>query len=105
MSQTVSQELKILGSEIVQAAKKNSLPKRDTGRLYKSINHKTAYISDDKFIIEISMVDYGDYVNKGTRKVRGTHFLDKAIDDNLKPENLDSIIDVIANNLTIKKKK
>jgi hypothetical protein len=92
--------------EIVQAAKKNSLPNRDTGKLHNSIKHKTAYLNDNKFTIEISMIDYGDYLNRGTRSNRGTHFLDKAIDSKVTAKSLGSIIDIIVDNMiTIKSKK
>ena len=95
MKGDIKRELDELGKNIVKDAKKNALPNKDTGKLDRSISYETSFISEDKFNIAINYVYYGDFLNKGTSKMKATRFLDKAVEKNLE-KGLDSIIEVMA---------
>ena len=90
----VKKELDNLGKAIVNDAKKNALPNKDTGALDRSLSYETAFISDEKFQIVINEKYYGKFLNAGTKNFKGTQYMTKAIDKNLN-KGLNSIIEAI----------
>lgn len=93
---SVKDELDNLGRRIAADAKKNALPNKKTGALDRSIKYETTFISNEKFQIVIDEKYYGTYLNSGTRRgIKGTHYMDRAIEKNI-IKGTDDIINTIA---------
>lgn len=90
---SIESELDKIGKNIVKDAKANVAKNKDTGSLQASIRYKTNFIDDDKFNIVIEENDYGKFLNAKT------HYMDKAIEKNIKNNELDSIVNIITDDM------
>lgn len=70
-----------LGSNIINDAK--SLVPIDTGALKQSLDYEIDFKSLDTFNITFTGLEYGKYVNFGTRYQKAQPFMTIAIDNNL----------------------
>jgi hypothetical protein len=73
--------LNLFGKDTVEVIKKDIRYKKliDTGRLLGSITYKI-YKSNNGFEIDFFMVDYGKYVDEGTRYIKAREFFIRNID-------------------------
>lgn len=83
----IQDELDKLGKTITSDAKRLALPNKKTGKLDKSFKYNYTFVNNEKFTIVISEMDYGKYLNAKT------HYMDKAIDKNVK--NISPIINIM----------
>ncbi len=87
-----NKELENLAKSIIEDAKNNLQPNKETGSLAKSLSYTIKNNS-----ISIYQNDYGMFLNSGTKKIKATHYMDKAIDENL--DKIDDVVIIITNDI------
>lgn len=90
---TIKNDLDKLGTKIVSDAKKSAPVK--TGKLKKSLGYETIFVSNDSFNLTLTEVEYGVYVNNGTKNQKAQPFMSNAIE-----KNIDNGIESIVSTLT-----
>jgi len=97
MTERIDKILEQLGEDIVEDAKKNlkvrKINKLSSGKLSKSL-FSTAF--DSK--CNIFAVDYAEFVDQGTREIKGNKFLTDAVDDNIKAYG-DKLADAVGDDI------